>query len=376
MIIKNVIIIIPVFNVEETIEKTLSSLLHQSYKKYHIVISENHSTDRTREIIDKYVPIIKIISPRSHMLAEEHGNFCLEYAENIKDVDYIALFHGDDIYDQEMIINQVEFLDQNKDAPLVFTDAIIVDENYTQIGWVKNRKKSKNISKYTLEEVLYGMLSSTITCLCPTVMIRAEILQGSKSYRFRPHLFGKASDYGLWLEIIDDYNCVGIVHKDLVKYRKSTTSDSAGVYYSIDESPGFKTINFYIANKDNYQYKNWRWGAHIERLRVQDYVRRLRNEVCNGIMVSELFEPVVSLRLIFISVSSLSGVFYFANLLVIKLIFFITPPGNTRLILFRSMLNNSQIVIFSRKFRIRFKYNLKKADSSTKCNVDQLQEGG
>ena len=290
-----------------------------------------------------------------HMLAEEHGNYCLEYAENIKGAEYIAIFHGDDIYNKEIISNQVEFLDRNKDAPMVFTDGLIVDEDYATIGWVKSKKKSKNISKYTLEEILYGMVSSTITCLCPTVMIRAKILLRNKKYRFNPNLFGKASDYGLWLEIIGDYDCVGIIHENLIQYRKSTTSDSVQVHYSIEESPLFKNIAFYIGNKGEYRYKGWRWGAHIERLGVQDYMRRLNNELSNNISGGNLLIPEASLKLIIVSLSSLSGMFNLINLLALKIIYFITPPGNMQIAMLKLVINNDGLIIITRKCRIFFK---------------------
>jgi len=44
-------IIIPVYNGEKTIEECLLSVFSQSYKNYEIIILDNNSTDRTKEII-------------------------------------------------------------------------------------------------------------------------------------------------------------------------------------------------------------------------------------------------------------------------------------------------------------------------------------
>lgn len=352
---KNVAIIIPVFNVEETIEKTLVNLMDQTYESYRIILSENYSTDRTMQIISSYAENIKIISPPYHLLAEDHGNFLLEYIENLENIEYVALYHGDDIYDKTIIDIQVNFLNNNKDVPLVFTDALIVDENYNTIGWSISKPKKDFINKYNLEDVLYGMVSSTVTCLCPTVMIRTDVLKKNKKYRFDSSLFSKAADYGLWLEIISDYNCVGIIHKPLVKYRKSAKSDSAQVYYSLDESPGFKVIRKYIGTDGDYRYKGWRWSAHIKRLEVQDYFRRLKNKNKNGDIHTDLIKPKYSAPYILISFSSLSGIYNLLNLIALDCISLLVVFPKLRINLINIILNTENIIIITREIR----YNLK-----------------
>lgn len=47
-------IIIPVYNLKNYIEKTLDSVLSQSYRSIEIIIVDDGSTDRTKEIVDEY----------------------------------------------------------------------------------------------------------------------------------------------------------------------------------------------------------------------------------------------------------------------------------------------------------------------------------
>lgn len=51
-------IIIPAYNEEESIERTIKSLLNQSYKDFEIVVVDNNSKDKTREIASKYVKTV------------------------------------------------------------------------------------------------------------------------------------------------------------------------------------------------------------------------------------------------------------------------------------------------------------------------------
>ena len=51
----NLTIGIPVYNEEKNILKLLKSLKNQSYSKFLIIISDNYSTDKTYEIINKKI---------------------------------------------------------------------------------------------------------------------------------------------------------------------------------------------------------------------------------------------------------------------------------------------------------------------------------
>lgn len=51
-------IVIPAYNEEKSIEKTIKSLLNQSYKNFEIIVVDNNSKDKTREIASKYVKTI------------------------------------------------------------------------------------------------------------------------------------------------------------------------------------------------------------------------------------------------------------------------------------------------------------------------------
>ena len=57
---KKLSIIIPTYNEEECIRKCIESLLDQSYKNYEIIVVDDGSTDKTREIIRKFKNIMLI----------------------------------------------------------------------------------------------------------------------------------------------------------------------------------------------------------------------------------------------------------------------------------------------------------------------------
>ena len=47
-------IIIPVYNVEDYLEECLQSILEQTYKNYEVILIDDGSKDRSKEICDQY----------------------------------------------------------------------------------------------------------------------------------------------------------------------------------------------------------------------------------------------------------------------------------------------------------------------------------
>ncbi len=47
-------VIIPVYNGERTLQKCLNSVLNQTYKNYEIIVVDNNSTDKTKDIIKEF----------------------------------------------------------------------------------------------------------------------------------------------------------------------------------------------------------------------------------------------------------------------------------------------------------------------------------
>jgi glycosyltransferase involved in cell wall biosynthesis len=308
---KKVLIIIPVYNVELTIYETLSTITQQKYCNYEVIVSENYSNDGTLKILEKFEKKIKIIKPPRHLEGEKHFNYCLDYAKKRLDIKYLAIYHGDDLYSPDIVRLQVDFLNRNKEVPAVFSDSLIIDEKNKIIGWVKNKRKNQNASKYTHDELLFGMISSTVTCLTPTVMLRCNLLR-EKNYELEPDVFGRAADYGLWLKLALDYGYLGIIHHEGIRYRRIGNNASTAIEKLNKESDSFKTIAIYIGTDEDAQKKGWKWKAHIDRLRVQDYFRRF-NSVNNNTNIDtkvKLKIPEIGIGYYIISMLSVSGIYY------------------------------------------------------------------
>lgn len=87
-------ILIPTYNNEKTIAKTIESVLNQDYKDdYEIVVVNNASTDSTLSILKSYSdPKIRLFTNERTVHMYENHNICVEKAHG----DYIIFCHSDD----------------------------------------------------------------------------------------------------------------------------------------------------------------------------------------------------------------------------------------------------------------------------------------
>lgn len=103
-------VIIPVYNGGFAFEKTIESLLDQSYPKdcYEIIVVDNNSTDTTRDIVKKYpVVLLQEIHRQNSYAARNRG---IKHAKG----SIIAFIDSDCIADRDWIMRGVECLEVKK----------------------------------------------------------------------------------------------------------------------------------------------------------------------------------------------------------------------------------------------------------------------
>jgi len=67
-------VIIPVFNAEKTIKKTIESALGQEYKNFELIAVNDGSTDSTQQILEKFGKKIKIIRQKNQGISSARNN--------------------------------------------------------------------------------------------------------------------------------------------------------------------------------------------------------------------------------------------------------------------------------------------------------------
>jgi glycosyltransferase involved in cell wall biosynthesis len=110
---------VPVYNGERFLRQCIDSLLGQTFRDFRLVISDNASTDRTREIAESYVAADPRVAYRRHATnIGMYGNFdsLLRSAET----KYVKLANADDYWSPDMLGDAVHQLESDPSIVLCY----------------------------------------------------------------------------------------------------------------------------------------------------------------------------------------------------------------------------------------------------------------
>ena len=143
---KKVLVLMATFNGAKYITKQLDSILSQSDVDLEILISDDHSSDKTFQIIKKFSKKknIKILKNKKNFGSAAGNFFNLIKKSKVGKFDYIAFSDQDDIWFNNKIISSIKFLEKN------FADAMSSDiiAYWPKINKRRTIKKSLNLRKY------------------------------------------------------------------------------------------------------------------------------------------------------------------------------------------------------------------------------------
>ena len=231
-------IITPAFNAEKTIEKTINSVLNQSYSGIEYIIIDGASTDKTLDIINLYSNrITKIVSEPDRGIADAYNK-----GIKIATGDLIGIVAADD----ELLPNAIQRLISRYNGTSDVVVGGIIKHDYSD----KYRfyLSNPNIAQLDFE-----------TSLChPAAYVRKEAYKTYGYYNFKykcaidRELLLRFYKSGASFQIIDEYLSLfhsgGISYK--TPYKLSFIEDiNISILYGVSK---YKAYSFYV--KRTFQY--------------------------------------------------------------------------------------------------------------------------
>lgn len=184
------------YNHEKYIAEAIDSVIMQKTNfDYVIVIGEDCSTDKTREIVLEYKA--KYPNKIKLLLQEKNVGMMQNFIDTLKVCSgkYIAMLEGDDYWtDPYKLQKQVDFLEANPEYGLVHTNCL------TSLNGITHpiQNDEKIISGYIFEElIIHKFFISTLT-----VCGRNDLLTSCSKELYEDENIQKweMGDYPLWLE--------------------------------------------------------------------------------------------------------------------------------------------------------------------------------
>jgi glycosyltransferase involved in cell wall biosynthesis len=134
-------VVVPVYNVEQFVGKTIASVLAQTFNDFELLIIDDESPDRSIEICQAFDdPRIKIIHQKNRGLAGAR-NTGIRHARG----QYIALLDSDDLWLPQKLEEHVRHLDNSPQVGVSFSRSAFIDEDDNAIGNYQ-MPKLKNIT--------------------------------------------------------------------------------------------------------------------------------------------------------------------------------------------------------------------------------------
>ncbi len=118
-------IVIPCYNGELFIKKTIESALRQTYKKIELIIVNDGSKDKTFDEIQSYKSDSLIIINKPNTGVSDSRNIGMEYTNGA----YILFLDADDILEPDYLEKRIEILEKDKSLDFCTSEIIWMDEN-------------------------------------------------------------------------------------------------------------------------------------------------------------------------------------------------------------------------------------------------------
>ncbi len=224
-------IIIPCYNSENYIGKTIKAVLNQTFQDWELVIINDGSTDDSVEEIVKFVQL----DERIKLFSIENGgvnrarNF--GYSKICPTSEYLHFLDSDDMIESNFHSDLIHFLDNNREFGAVYSDHYFINESDKIIDlpdWGKRYLptcfwfKEENDAKIETSKLSIALWCKMVE---PMVVIRRSVFELSRKWdsTFRYGIIGEG--VVLFTEIASKAK-VGFMNEKLFAYRRHSIQSS------------------------------------------------------------------------------------------------------------------------------------------------------
>lgn len=206
-------ILLATYNGEQYLREQLDSIMCQTYSNFRLLISDDCSSDSTKEILEEYVEKDKriiVFSQEKNLGVVKNFEFLLKRVEN----KYFMFSDQDDIWNENKIKKSIKVIEETG-SDLVYSDLEVVDSflNVTYSSYWKLKGFYKKIVKYNNFESLYLNNFITGCTMLSKKELIDEVLPLPNTSKFILH------DYWIPL-ILSQKHKITYIEEPLIKYRQ------------------------------------------------------------------------------------------------------------------------------------------------------------
>ena len=262
-------IIMAVYNGQEYIREQLESLKDQTYTEWRLVIRDDHSSDKTAEIVKKFSDEVEqevIFKVNEKPSGSAKNNFAL-LINDAKESDYVMFCDQDDIWKKDKIeitFNKMKQAEERygRDFPLlVHGDVEVIDEN----GNI-NADSMFEMSHINADSKLPQILIQNHVTGC-TMMCNKKLIVGISEYTSSEYIIMHDYLAALYASV---FGKIEVIKKPLLSYRQHSGN-----------SVGAKNNNnpMYLLKRLANGRKSYKEAMETSRNQVKFFVEIYREEL-------------------------------------------------------------------------------------------------
>jgi len=205
-------VVVSCYNHENYIKESLLSVLNQSYQNIELIVFDDGSVDNSADIIET--------------LSKEHGFFfqgqenigftpTLNKAIKLCKGKYIAFLGSDDLFFEDKIEKQVQFLEDRDDIAVCGGNMVFIGAE----GEILEKQKKKPYSEVDFITIFNNRKAGPPAS---SAMIRLDVLRKMGGYDPKIGL----EDLYIWMKITHHGYKIAILDDDMIYYRKHGSNTS------------------------------------------------------------------------------------------------------------------------------------------------------
>lgn len=264
-------VVIPAHNAESHIEKAIKSLMDQTFKNIEIIVVNDGSTDKTKEVLEKFNQI-KVITQLNKGSSQAR-----KVGYEVSSGEYIMFLDSDDFIDLDYIEKMYEQI-VISNADICISDIIYLEESNKSL--IFENIQVKENSQSVVKKLLSGKLSFSMS----NKLYKRKYI---KSSFFDFELRYGEDTYSL-LNILDNSKVITkLENESYYYYVKNTNSLMNSKVIPIENYKlGYKKLkeNFLIGRYDEYIY-NFKYSYLYSHIKYKRFYSRFIRENPNYLKV-------------------------------------------------------------------------------------------
>ena len=228
-------VITAIYNAEDFLERTLQSLINQTFQDFEVIIVDDGSTDTSTEIVERLAegePRIRLIRQKNRGIAHALNRGISESRGEL-----IALLDHDDLWRPKKLALQVERIDRDHSVGFVGCYSALIDDDGNCLGW----RFGTHVEGAVYREMRYCDLIAGGS----VPLVRRTLFEQAGNFDPAPEIQGR-TDWEQWIRL-SRFSNYAMVRSTLVGYARRPSNYSRDYHRMVEAG---KAVLFKTAASD------------------------------------------------------------------------------------------------------------------------------